>query len=582
MKKSLLALCLILAAVLFVGARTEWFDTLIVSGGYGSTGATITAGGAISTNGAVASDSTVTGSQLVSTVTTGTAPLTVASTTAVTNLRAATASNAYQLLGQTWAIPGTIGSGTPNTIAGTTGTFYDGTNGTVYYKRISYASPNVAQAVYVTDGVNKWLVGLRGDLAPGTDDLGFYNSAMSWVPTLLLQHATGNVGIGTTVFDYVAFPWTTAIHCSTVIKGKTSGISDDSPLTLIDSNSQVSAIFANSGRLDLINYGGFGGTMVLQNQTDPAVNGEQTGHYAFSGRNSAGNMNTTGRIFNFISNVTETSMNSEFHFDFMDHQDASGSDYKQPNSGVVLGWQGFDLSDYPITSGGIVCAGGLAASNSAEKVVNGDGSSLTGWTALDGVASLNAGSLRITKSASSFPVARMYQLTALVVGKRYKFTYTYVGNGGGMNHTNVTIGSMPWLDEDYSATYISPGTVTAYFTAVTTTSCISVDVWMVNGGDSGGYTDWDNISLIEMGDGVFAGNVVAGLGLHVGGVSDPGDNNLLVDGNSAAAQFRLSALNTAPANAGDTGTLGEIRIDASYIYVCMATNTWKRAAIGTW
>lgn len=49
-----------------------------------------------------------------------------------------------------------------------------------------------------------------------------------------------------------------------------------------------------------------------------------------------------------------------------------------------------------------------------------------------------------------------------------------------------------------------------------------------------------------------------------------------------STQFKLSALNTAPANAADTGTLGEIRVDASYIYICTATNTWKRAAIATW
>jgi hypothetical protein len=49
-----------------------------------------------------------------------------------------------------------------------------------------------------------------------------------------------------------------------------------------------------------------------------------------------------------------------------------------------------------------------------------------------------------------------------------------------------------------------------------------------------------------------------------------------------ATQFALSALNTAPASATATGTLGEVRIDASYIYVCTATNTWKRAAISTW
>ena len=46
-------------------------------------------------------------------------------------------------------------------------------------------------------------------------------------------------------------------------------------------------------------------------------------------------------------------------------------------------------------------------------------------------------------------------------------------------------------------------------------------------------------------------------------------------------QLNLSALNTAPANSTDTGTVGEIRIDANHIYVCTATNTWKRVAIAT-
>ena len=49
-----------------------------------------------------------------------------------------------------------------------------------------------------------------------------------------------------------------------------------------------------------------------------------------------------------------------------------------------------------------------------------------------------------------------------------------------------------------------------------------------------------------------------------------------------ADAFRLNALNTAPASAADTGTTGEIRIDADFIYVCTATNTWKRTAIATW
>lgn len=49
-----------------------------------------------------------------------------------------------------------------------------------------------------------------------------------------------------------------------------------------------------------------------------------------------------------------------------------------------------------------------------------------------------------------------------------------------------------------------------------------------------------------------------------------------------ATQYKLSALNTAPASATAAGTLGEIRITADFIYVCIATNTWVRSALGTW
>jgi len=48
-----------------------------------------------------------------------------------------------------------------------------------------------------------------------------------------------------------------------------------------------------------------------------------------------------------------------------------------------------------------------------------------------------------------------------------------------------------------------------------------------------------------------------------------------------ASKFQLSALNTAPANSGDTGTTGEIRVVNGFIYVCVATNTWQRATLST-
>ena len=48
-----------------------------------------------------------------------------------------------------------------------------------------------------------------------------------------------------------------------------------------------------------------------------------------------------------------------------------------------------------------------------------------------------------------------------------------------------------------------------------------------------------------------------------------------------STDYNLSALNTAPATSSSTGTVGQIRIDANHIYVCTATNTWKRVAIAT-
>jgi hypothetical protein len=44
----------------------------------------------------------------------------------------------------------------------------------------------------------------------------------------------------------------------------------------------------------------------------------------------------------------------------------------------------------------------------------------------------------------------------------------------------------------------------------------------------------------------------------------------------------IHTLSATPASASATGTTGTISWDASYIYICTATNTWKRVAIATW
>lgn len=47
-------------------------------------------------------------------------------------------------------------------------------------------------------------------------------------------------------------------------------------------------------------------------------------------------------------------------------------------------------------------------------------------------------------------------------------------------------------------------------------------------------------------------------------------------------QFKLSSLNTAPESSTAPGTTGEVRFTSGYIYLCVATNTWQRAALATW
>ena len=40
--------------------------------------------------------------------------------------------------------------------------------------------------------------------------------------------------------------------------------------------------------------------------------------------------------------------------------------------------------------------------------------------------------------------------------------------------------------------------------------------------------------------------------------------------------------NRTPSSATDTGIKGQIAWDSSYIYVCVATDVWKRTALSSW
>ena len=92
------------------------------------------------------------------------------------------------------------------------------------------------------------------------------------------------------------------------------------------------------------------------------------------------------------------------------------------------------------------------------------------------------------------------------------------------------------------------------------------------------------------------GNSVRGTDKSVTGSSNVVvlDNNLLdtatdltgttvtLGSNLIAGKAVVSVSGAAPSSASDDGRPGEVRYDANYCYVCVATDTWKRATLSTW
>lgn len=71
------------------------------------------------------------------------------------------------------------------------------------------------------------------------------------------------------------------------------------------------------------------------------------------------------------------------------------------------------------------------------------------------------------------------------------------------------------------------------------------------------------------------------LGASPGFTFDNTTNNATISNTLSVSNFRLVASNP-PANSSSAGVAGTIAWDSSYLYICVATNTWKRVAIATW
>lgn len=77
--------------------------------------------------------------------------------------------------------------------------------------------------------------------------------------------------------------------------------------------------------------------------------------------------------------------------------------------------------------------------------------------------------------------------------------------------------------------------------------------------------------------GMFLGAAAAYVGLSLGGTLRFSVSSTLV-----TSTLPLVIPTQTPASAAAAGVAGTIVWDASFIYVCTATNTWKRVAIATW
>ena len=67
-------------------------------------------------------------------------------------------------------------------------------------------------------------------------------------------------------------------------------------------------------------------------------------------------------------------------------------------------------------------------------------------------------------------------------------------------------------------------------------------------------------------------------------------NNLIANGNERAIvtkefadeKYSIKVTTNPPTSNSDTGNVGEIRVTATHIYTCIATNVWVRKEVTPW
>jgi hypothetical protein len=90
-----------------------------------------------------------------------------------------------------------------------------------------------------------------------------------------------------------------------------------------------------------------------------------------------------------------------------------------------------------------------------------------------------------------------------------------------------------------------------------------------------------NDAGVVSGTGVRSGNLLRLQNAGTNALTVDLSGNLTATGRGSFTGLRLVSP-TVPATASSSGTAGDMAWDSGFVYVCTATNTWKRAALSTW
>jgi len=129
-----------------------------------------------------------------------------------------------------------------------------------------------------------------------------------------------------------------------------------------------------------------------------------------------------------------------------------------------------------------------------ELVVNGDGSSAVGWANVSGTASAVGGRLRVTNN-TGVSSGRVSQAVTLVAGRSYRFQTTHF--------TGTVAVYAAWVGPNVGSNFGVSGDIHAGAVGADTTfvapQASAVVVLVNNAGTTGDYSEFDNISLREVG-----------------------------------------------------------------------------------